>query len=174
MKIITAPHPILTQVAHPIKRVDESVKSLAAGMLEALQAASDPEGVGISGNQVGELKRIFIIKPDKELPEEYFINPEILESRMTAKSDEEKRTLEGCLSIPGIWGYVERPNEVKVAYMDLDSKKHEKWFKGFEAVVVQHEIDHLNGILFTQRVLEQGEQLLQEVGDELEPIKTLV
>ncbi|KKS44950.1 MAG: Peptide deformylase, partial [Candidatus Gottesmanbacteria bacterium GW2011_GWA2_42_18] len=75
--------------------------------------------------------------------------------------------LEGCLSIPRIWGPVKRAAKIFLHYQDLTGKKYLKWFSGFEATVIQHEIDHLNGIVFTQRAVEQKGQLYREEDGEL-------
>lgn len=89
---------------------------------------------------------------------------------MHDEEDVEGMKLEGCLSVPRIWGPVDRDAEVLVEYLDLNGKKQSKWFSGLKAVIVQHETDHLNGILFTQRVLEQKGRLYEEKNGELEKI----
>jgi len=78
-----------------------------------------------------------------------------------------KVTLEGCLSIPRIWGEVKRPERVLVSWKDENNLTHKQWFDGFEAVVIQHEMDHLKGILFTHHVLEQKQILYREENGEL-------
>src|SRR3990167_4758698 len=170
MNILTAPHPVLLQKAHPISRVDKRVEKLIKNMIETLLAQKDPIGVGLSANQVGVLDRIFLARPDEQSESvDVFINPEVLAVEQGGADREP--TLEGCLSIPRIWGKVLRPQKAHVSYMDLSGTTSQKWFDGFEAVVVQHELDHLNGILFTQRVLEQGGELFKEVDGELQPYR---
>ena len=89
----------------------------------------------------------------------------------TKKKSKKKIKLEGCLSIPRIWGPVKRSDRIFLHYQDLASKKHLKWFTGFEAIIIQHEIDHLNGIVFTQRAVEQKGQLFREENEELVKIE---
>jgi peptide deformylase len=142
-------------------------------MEKTLLSQKDPLGVGLSAPQVGVLQHIFIIKPDPKSPIEHFINPEILQTdNSTKKQDlDEDEMLEGCLSIPKTWAPVERDDKVKIGYQTLDGKKEERWFSDLESVAVQHEIDHLHGILFTQRALEQGKQIYKEVRGKLVPMK---
>jgi peptide deformylase len=80
--------------------------------------------------------------------------------------------LEGCLSIRKIWGYVKRANKVLLEYQTITDEKKTEWFSGFKAIIIQHEIDHVNGILFTQRALEQGKQLYEEKEGKLIKLKT--
>ena len=92
----------------------------------------------------------------------------------TKKSKSKKKIkLEGCLSIPKIWGPVNRAERIFLHYQDLTGKKYLKWFSGFEATVIQHEIDHLNGIVFTQRAVEQKKQLYKEENEELVKISLI-
>ena len=155
-------------------------------MEKILTAQKDPVGVGLAANQVGLDLSIFIIKPTEKAKIKVFINPEIvnvgsqfiapkikgvINHAPTKKSKRNKIKLEGCLSIPRIWGPVRRADRVFLRYQDLTGKKHLKWFSGFEAVIIQHEIDHLNGIVFTQRSLEQKKQLYREENEELVKIE---
>ncbi|MBI4226053.1 peptide deformylase [Candidatus Roizmanbacteria bacterium] len=88
------------------------------------------------------------------------------------KKPKSKTKLEGCLSIPKIWGAIKRDDKIFLEYQDLTSKKHKKWFSGFKALVIQHEIDHLRGVLFTQRALEQNTLLYEEKEGELKKLLT--
>jgi peptide deformylase len=99
---------------------------------------------------------MFIAKPTLKSNVSVFINPHITKSESLVKKEKEKTTkLEGCLSLPDIWGDVQRYNQVHVEFLDESGRKHSKKFEGFMATIVQHEIDHLDGILFTKRVLDQ-------------------
>ena len=89
----------------------------------------------------------------------------------TKKLSKKKVKLEGCLSIPRIWGPVKRADRIFLNYQDMTGKKYLKWFSGFEAIIIQHEVDHLNGIVFTQRSVEQKGQLYKEENDELVKIE---
>ncbi|OGH21247.1 MAG: peptide deformylase [Candidatus Levybacteria bacterium RIFCSPLOWO2_01_FULL_38_13] len=157
MKIIIAPNSILSQKAKPVKKTD---KKLLEGMKKTLLSAKDPEGVGLAAPQVEIPQSIFIIKPAPKSSIRVFINPQISDeggevSKMETRKSPRKR-LEGCLSLPNIWGEVKRKNFITLSFSDEKGKLHTKEFKGFLATIIQHEMDHLNGILFTERVLEQN------------------
>lgn len=174
LKIVTAPNSILSLNSKPVPKINKSILNLIEEMKQTLLAAKDPEGVGLAAPQVGQPLRMFITKPNQKSQIQVFINPKIekhiapevgkkqqvKQSAKTARAKEksgiDKDTqLEGCLSLPNIWGGVERSPSVTLSYLDQLGKKHSKTFKGLSAVIVQHEIDHLNGILFPKRVLEQ-------------------
>ena len=178
LKIVHAPHSILTEVVKHVKKVDKKIQELVYDMEETLIEQVDPQGVGLAAPQVNVDLAIFIIKPTLKSETEVFINPKILESnelttnhQPLATKDKEHIKLEGCLSIPCIWGPVTRNAKILLEYQDLTGEKHTKWFSGFTSVIIQHEMDHLQGVLFTQRVLEQKGKLYQEKDGELEKIK---
>lgn len=167
LDIVTAPNPILSQKTKPIVKVDKAVLNLIDQMEQTLDAASDPIGVGLAAPQVGKSLSIFVIKPHPKSKLQAFINPKIIkvesekkEKTGTRKSDGAKK-LEGCLSLVNIWGEVERADNVLLGYIDETGKHHKKKFSGFVATIIQHEVDHLNGILFPKRVLEQKGILYQ-------------
>ncbi len=180
MKIVTVPHELLHAQAKPVERINKKLKKLVDDMIATLIAQRDPEGVGLAAPQIGISMSLFIMKPTRKTPVTVLINPRIMtdkpkmdekirnqkDVKKSKKSDESK--LEGCLSIPRIWGSVDRVQSVRVKYQTLTGAWEEKIFTGFEAVIVQHEIDHLSGILFTQRVLEKNGQLYKEIDGELE------
>ena len=146
-KIIKLPDKRLRLVSEPVKRVDAGLRKLVEDMFETLYAAP---GIGLAGIQVGVAKRVIIMdlskKEDTRKPE-VFINPEI-----TWASEEKSTYEEGCLSIPEYYEEVERPAVVKVKYLDLDGKAREVEASGLLATCLQHEIDHLNGILFIDHI----------------------
>jgi len=176
LKIVHAPHPILSQKTKPVKKIDNKIKKLIEEMKKTLLAQKDPPGVGLAANQVGVDLSLFIMKPTKKSPISVFINPKILKTVFEKeKSSKKKRKavkLEGCLSVPKIWGSVQRPTKVLLEYQTLDGsfEKKQSWFSGFEAIIIEHEVDHLNGLLFTQRALEQKQPLYEEKNDELKRI----
>jgi peptide deformylase len=176
MKIITIPHPMLTKVAKPVDKIDKRVAKLVKEMEKALDAQKDPEGVGLSAPQVNLDMRIFIVKHPQDRKLHTFINPELIAMEYMKKKTREDEeyydddNLEGCLSIPGIWAPVKRYDRVHVRYTELDGTTREEWYTGFLSVVVQHEYDHLEGILFTQRALEQGNPIYKEVNGKLREI----
>lgn len=157
LEIVNAPDPILSQKTKPVEKIDSGITKLIEQMEEALNKATDPIGVGLAAPQVGKGLKIFIAKPTQKSNISVFINPKVIKKTSPQKkiSQEKTRKLEGCLSLPDIWGEVLRYNQVFVEFEDETGKKHIKKFSGFLATIVQHEIDHLDGILFPKRVLEQ-------------------
>lgn len=141
--ILILPDQRLRAVAEPIEKVDDEVKQLAADMLETMY---DAPGIGLAAPQIGELRRIVVMDVAKEgqTPDPLvMINPEILKY-----SDETVVTEEGCLSIPEIYYEVERPAEVTVRYTDLEGKTVERDATDRLAICIQHELDHLDGVLY--------------------------
>ena len=146
-EIIKLPDKRLRLVSEPVKRIDASLRKLVEDMFETLYAAP---GIGLAGIQVGVAKRVIIMdlsKKDDTRKPEVFINPEI-----TWASEEKSSYEEGCLSIPEYYEEVERPAVVKVKYLDLEGKAREVEAGGLLATCLQHEIDHLNGILFIDHI----------------------
>lgn len=168
-KIVTTPNPVLTDVAKSVKTFDKNLKKIISDMEVTLAHTSDPVGVGLAAPQVGLSLQIFLARPTEKAPTMHFINP-VLEQvsheatsqkskRSKKDDDDDKKILEGCLSIPNIWGHVTRPQKVVLSYQDIDGKKYTNTYTGFMATIIQHEMDHLNGVLFTSHVLEQNEKL---------------
>ncbi|MGA2968068.1 MAG: peptide deformylase [Candidatus Levyibacteriota bacterium] len=157
LEILNAPNPILSSKVKPVAKVDKAVLNLVKGMEEALEAAIDPIGVGLAAPQVGKSLAIFVIKPSPNAKLQAFINAKITKVEQPAggKTKGKTKKLEGCLSLVNIWGEVERAKTIWLQYLDEAGKPHHKKFTGFIATVIQHEVDHLNGILFPKRVLEQ-------------------
>ncbi len=184
VKIISAPNAVLLKKTKIVSRMDSSVLNTIEQMKEALLAADDPEGVGLAAPQIGKSLSIFIAKPYPKSPISVFINPKIIaggpaDSTLIATStkeaasvktelrtkQKEQKKLEGCLSLPNIWGQVKRKPEVILSYLDEAGKSHTRHFKGFMATIIQHETDHLNGALFTKHVLEQKGTLYKSYKD---------
>lgn len=178
LKIVSVPHPVLFSPTKLVSKIDEKIKILIAEMEETLIAQKDPKGVGLAANQVGIDLSLFIIKPTEKANIKVFINPKVIKivtdniKRIANKKTRKKPVkLEGCLSIPRIWGPVKRAKKIYLEYQDLTGEIKKDWFKGFEATIIQHEVDHLNGVVFTQRSVEQGEKLYKETNNELKPIE---
>jgi peptide deformylase len=152
--ILLQPHKILSAVAEPAPGADAKTLAILENMLHTLYRA---DGVGLAAPQVGVSQRLVVA--DIGMPREdgkrdysvkkpvFYINPEIVWS-----SEETSSRQEGCLSLPNVWGDVIRPTNVRVKYMTRDGEAVEEEFGGLASVVIQHEIDHLNGVLFTQRM----------------------
>ncbi len=172
MQILTTPHPFLRQIAKPVTSWNKKLEKEIAQMSSLLLKAKDPEGVGLAATQVGLDRRLFIIN-DKSLT--VFINPIILSSSKIMLSDKietNKRYLEGCLSVPTLWGFVDRPYSITVTYQEpITLNQITKSFTNFQSSYFQHELDHLDGILFTDRILAQKGEILKETNQGLVPIK---
>ena len=146
--ILVLPDKRLRLVAEPVEAVDRDVKQLVADMFETMYEAP---GIGLAAIQVGVPRRVVTMdlakKEEKEKQPRVFINPEIL------WTSEEKATYEeGCLSIPEFYEEVERPAQVRVKYLDLEGREQELEASGLLATCLQHEIDHLNGVLFIDHI----------------------
>ena len=148
LPIVEVPDPRLRQISSPVEKVDDEVRALIRDMFETMYEAP---GIGLAAIQVGVPKRILVI--DLQEPEvedgppvkdpRVFINPEIIKH-----SDEEVPYLEGCLSVPDQYAEVERPDHIRARWLDENGKAHEEQLDGLLAVCLQHEMDHLEGILF--------------------------
>lgn len=178
LKIISVPNEVLSSKTKLVAKVDEKIKNLVSEMEKTLIEQKDPKGVGLAANQVGESLSLFIIKPTEKSKTKVFINPKILKivnlpfsTKNKMRRSKKPVKLEGCLSIPRIWGPVKRASKIFIQYQDLNGTAKKEWFDGFESVIIQHEVDHLNGIVFTQRSVEQNQKLYKEIGDELKPIE---
>lgn len=148
LDILVAPHPALKAKAKPVDEVTPELISFMDDMLATMYAAP---GIGLAANQVGDLRRVVVVDcakdEDKKEPH-YLINPEIIWS-----SEEEVSSYEeGCLSLPDLYADVERPAAVKIAYIDKDGQPAEIEADGLLSTCIQHEIDHLDGILFTDHI----------------------
>tara|TARA_B100001057_G_scaffold246791_1_gene247179 strand:+ start:483 stop:1007 length:525 start_codon:yes stop_codon:yes gene_type:complete len=142
-KIIIEPDTILRKKSETLEKVNNELRSLMDDMLETMYAAP---GIGLAAVQVGILKRLIVIdiSKDKEKKNPLFlINPEIV-----SKSNKTSIYEEGCLSLPGYFAEIERPAECKIEYLDYEGKKSEMNANGLLATCIQHEVDHLNGVLF--------------------------
>ena len=143
LPLVLVPRPVLRQVAEPVDEITDEILTLAGDMADTMY---DAPGIGLAANQVGILKRVIVMDcaREDEVPALWkMFNPEII-----WRSDETAKMEEGCLSIPGHNAEVKRPAEVHVAYLDSVGVKQGLQATGLLAACVQHEIDHLNGVLF--------------------------
>jgi peptide deformylase len=156
--IITVPHPALRQHLEPVRTFDGSLADLAKIMLKVMRQA---DGVGLAANQIGRLERMFVYAIDEDLevddriipavPPQVVINPAItVMSRATTVEEE------GCLSIPHLYGPVIRPARITLQGLTAEGRPFSREMADYEARVVQHETDHLNGILFLDHVVDPG------------------
>ena len=147
-RIYETPDPVLREISKPVETFDDDLKTLVSDMFETMYAAP---GIGLAAVQVGVPIRLLVI--DLQEPEEEggepvrdprtFINPEIL-----WHSDQDVPYTEGCLSVPDQYAEVDRPDRIRARWLDLDGKQREEEIDGLLAVCLQHEMDHLNGVLF--------------------------
>lgn len=179
MQVVKAPDSRLRIKTKPIKKINQALKNTLKEMIKLTKTFKDPEGVGLAATQIGLQESFFVArlaedeskrarlhdsakippaKPDqrqdrwRSYDKEFvaIINPKIL-----SYSKRTKPYFEGCLSVPTIWGQVRRHTSIKVSYEDIKGHQIKRTLKGIPAWIFQHEVDHLQGILFTERVLQQ-------------------
>ena len=158
-EILTVPHPVLKQVSTPVEVVDDELRALMDDMLETMY---DAPGIGLAAVQIGVPKRVIVmdLAREGEPPQpRYYVNPEILWA-----SDETAPYEEGCLSVPEYFDEVERPAKVKLRYLNYRGEQVEEDAEGLFAVCIQHEMDHLEGVLFIDHLSRlKREQALKKV-----------
>ena len=142
-KILIEPDPILRKKCAPLEKVDDDIRKLMKDMLETMY---DAPGIGLAAVQIGILKRLVVLDVSKDENKKdplFLINPEII-----SKSENSSVYEEGCLSLPGQFAEIERPAECFLKYVDLNGKEKKLKAKGLLSTCIQHEVDHLNGVLF--------------------------
>lgn len=160
-KIVTIPDPKLRQISEKITHFDDELKTLITDLIDTLEAQNDPPGIGIAAVQIGVLKRVFIARLGHKLKE--FINPEIIDY-----GKEESELFEGCLSVHHHYGYVYHPTSVTIKAQDINGKVFVAKYKNLAARIMQHETDHLNGILYIDHVAAQKNKILKITGQDKE------
>jgi len=162
VRIVPYPHPVLRHVSKPIKRFDADLREKIRQMFDLMYEA---EGVGLAANQVDLPLRLFIVnlKADPKKGEEFvFLNPVITRPKGNAEQEE------GCLSLPGVRGKVKRPEKVLLTAYMSNGKEYEAEVDGLMARVVQHELDHLDGVLFPDRMSDTAKADIAEEIEEFE------
>ena len=158
-EILTVPDPVLKQKSEPVAQVDDDLRALMDDMLETMYAAP---GIGLAAVQIGVPKQVIVMDLHREGEERhprYFVNPQI-----TWSSDETQPYEEGCLSVPDIYDEVERPARVKLRYLNYQGEQVEEEADGLFAVCIQHEMDHLKGVLFIDHLSRlKREQAVRKV-----------
>lgn len=169
-KIVKSGDNKLRAVSKPVTKIDKKVLTLIRDMTDTLKAQKEPEGVGLAACQVGVNLRIFVmLAKGKIVP---VVNPEIVSlSKEKISNKKAHSIMEGCLSLPNYYTPLSRGKEVTLKYQTPEGKTVTETFRGFEAQVVQHEMDHLNGLMFLDRLLEQGEKLFKLTGKEWEEVE---
>ncbi len=164
MEVVIAPDPRLRVKTKPIKKITPALSELTTQMIKLTKNFKDPEGVGLASTQIGLKERFFVGKTDpaktkKEAKFNVFINPQI-----TFYAKRQKKYFEGCLSIPNLYGQLNRSVMIKATYQNLNGQKISQTLKGQDAWIFQHEVDHLNGTLFVDKVLQQKGRFFKYTG----------
>lgn len=151
MEVVKAPNPKLRVKTKEVKKINPTLLQTLKQMIKLTKTFKDPEGVGLAATQVGLTERFFVAKTNKDNDKFMMvINPKIL-----SLGKKTKKYFEGCLSTPDVWGEVKRHLSIKVSYLDEKGQPITKSLTGVLAWIFQHEVDHLDGILFQDRVLQQ-------------------
>lgn len=170
-KILTIPkdNAFLREKSKPVE-INQKTKDLIAELKKTIISESGLVGIGLSSPQIGFHDRVFIVYSKESRKLLVFINPEITwcSKRLTNGIPDSKNKLEGCLSVPKTWGMVKRFSIIKIRYQSENNFWQIRKFSGLTATIIQHEYDHLDGILFIDRVLEQKGQLYHLEKDENE------
>ncbi len=176
-KVVTVKNPILRAKAKEITKFDKKLSELVRDMQDTLETQKDPEGVGLAAPQIGKSLRLFVV--DYKKLKRVIVNPTILETKKIVRGKKQKAKrlkediLEGCLSLPHYYGPIKRNQMVKIKYKDEKGEELTESFEGFEAQIMQHEMDHLNGKLFIDHILEQKAPLYQFGDDGWEEVELI-
>lgn len=152
--ILTLPDQKLRQKSHNITTFDKSVRDLITNLTDTLESQLDPIGLGLSAPQIGVLKRAFVARVRNKI--KGFLNPKI-----TKFAKKETSFLEGCFSVPDLYGHVMRPAEIDLEAQDIHGKKSNTHYRGLASRIIQHEIDHLDGILFIDHIHNQNGKIFK-------------
>ncbi|KKR30427.1 MAG: Peptide deformylase [Candidatus Woesebacteria bacterium GW2011_GWA1_39_8] len=179
--IVNAKDPRLRVTSKPVNKIDKKIREIINDLKETLVVQNDPEGIGLAAPQIGKNVRVFVMKPDEEITT--VINPKILKiydssphgsfkkkSNKGKPAKKDKKIMEGCLSLPHFYGPIRRAKKVTIEYLEENGVKKNKTFEGLEAQIVLHEIDHLDGKLFIDRLIEQKKPLFEYKDGEWEEV----
>ena len=171
-KILDVKNPKLRIKSKTISVIDKRIREIAKDLTDTISVQKDPEGVGLAAPQIGKNIRMFAMVYGKGI--KIVINPKIVSAENTEilKNNNEP-IMEGCLSILNYYGPLKRPQKVVLEYQNLDSEIKKTTFKGLSAQIVQHEVDHLNGILFTDILFKQKASLYKQKGEEWEEVELI-
>lgn len=170
--ILNVKDPILREKCKPVTKVDKKITQLIKDLKDTLKTQKDPEGVGLAAPQIGKNLRVFVIMPEPGKCKA-FINAKIIkieDKKKNMKKNAAKKIMEGCLSLPNYYGPLRRSWSVTVNYIDESGKNLTEKFMGLEAQIILHEVDHLEGVLFVDRLLEQKTPLYEYIDGEWEQI----
>jgi len=174
-KILRSGDPKLREISKEVGEIDSKILGIVKDLKDTLEIQKDPEGVGLAAPQIGKNLRIFVAKY-KDL-NRVVINPEILKTKAekvnTDKKEDKQEILEGCLSLPNYYGPLKRINSITIKYLNEEGKEVVEEFKNFDAQIILHEIDHLNGVMFLDRLLEQKKPLYKLNKDKWEEVELI-
>jgi len=175
-KILLSKNPILRLKSKPVAKVDTKILKLIQDLKDTLSIQKEPEGVGLAAPQIGKNLRVFYA--NYKGFERVVINPEIIaiSKKSVAISKErksKKEILEGCLSLPYYYGPLKRAPKITVKYLNEKGEKVTETFEGFNAQIIMHEIDHLEGVLFVDHLLKEKKPLYKVQGDEWEEVELI-
>ena len=172
-KVVQSGNPVLRQIAKSVPKVDKKTLEVVKDLKDTLKTQKEPEGVGLAAPQIGKSVRIFIA--DYKDFQRIVINPEVIKisdlKSKGLKTKNHKEILEGCLSLPYYYGPLKRAGNVTLRYLDEKGESITEEFTDFNAQIVLHEMDHLNGILFVDRLLEEKKPLYKVDGDDWEEVE---
>ena len=170
-KILPSADRKLRSVSKPVTKVDKKVLALVKDLKDTLKVQKDPEGVGLAAPQIGKNLRIFVMLDDSQY--KAVINPQIIKVSEAKKISKTHKgdIMEGCLSLPHFYGPLKRSSKITIEYLNEEGQKTKEEFVGFTAQIVQHEMDHLNGVLFVDRLLEENKPLYKLVNDSWEEVE---
>ncbi|MCX6705232.1 MAG: peptide deformylase [Candidatus Woesebacteria bacterium] len=183
-KILLSNDPVLRQKSKPVSKVDKKILKLIQDLKDTLNVQKEPEGVGLAAPQIGKNLRVFVA--NYKGFERVVINPELIkidkqslpsDDKQSLPSDGKKKSkreiLEGCLSLPYYYGPLKRAAKITVKYLNEKGEAFTETFEGFNAQIILHEIDHLEGILFVDHLLKEKKPLYKVDGDEWEEIELI-
>lgn len=173
-KILPANDPDLREKSKTVAKIDKKVLGVIADLKDTLAIQKEPEGVGLAAPQIGKNLRIFVVRYGRV--KRTVVNPKIIKITKTKakkKTRARQTIMEGCLSLPHYYGALERASKVALEYTNEQGQLLKEEFKGFTAQIILHEIDHLNGILFIDRILEQKKNLYRLKGRKWEEVELL-
>jgi peptide deformylase len=171
-QILNAQDERLRTKSKPVAKIDRKIKTLINDLKETLRAQDDPEGIGLAAAQIGKNLQIFIMKPGDSI--KVVINPKILSVKKVKPTEAVPKTMEGCLSLPHYYSPIVRSREVTIKYLSEKGEEKTQTFRNLEAQIVLHEIDHLEGKLFVDKVLKQKKPLYELVDGEWHEVDLLL
>jgi len=177
-QIKTTPDPILRKKTEKVGEITQEIRTLIKDLLDTVKHAEEPEGAGLASPQIGVSKRVCVVRDflpdpsDPTNPQKHLIQDIVLVNpKIISKSKETDIDWEGCLSVPDTYGKVQRATKIKLKALDQDGNPIKIKTEGFLARTIQHEVDHLDGVLFTDKVV--GNVITQEELDALEEVRQL-